>query len=263
MSLPSLLAGAEPIEGGFATAIPESWLQGRTCYGGLSAALGLTAAMQAGGALPPLRSAQVSFIGPLSGRVEVRARVLRSGRNAIWIASEISGEGGVGLTATFVFMGPVESALHLNDRPAPAGFLSPEDAPALPGDRGAPFLRNNFDMRFALSRNGPKGADRRPEFCWWVRPKAREGLDPMVALMLSADALPPGVLALLPPTTPVSSMGWQVNLLTPAPATRDGWWLLRSTGDYAEKGCSSQQMEIWNASGEPVVAGMQSVAIFG
>jgi len=85
----------------------------------------------------------------------------------------------------------------------------------------------------------------------------------MVALLLCADGLPPGVMALLPPVTPVSSMGWQMNLLTPAPTTRDGWWLLRSTGDYAEQGCSSQLMEIWNTDGEAVAVGMQSVAVFG
>jgi hypothetical protein len=85
----------------------------------------------------------------------------------------------------------------------------------------------------------------------------------MIELLLCADALPPGVMSLLTPATPVSTMQWQVNLLTPAPATREGWWLLRSTGDYAEKGCSSQGMAIWNTDGEPVLAGMQSVAIFG
>jgi hypothetical protein len=85
----------------------------------------------------------------------------------------------------------------------------------------------------------------------------------MVELLLCADALPPGVMSLLTPRTPVSTMQWQVNLLTPTPTTREGWWLLRSTGDYAEKGCSSQRMAIWNADGAPMLAGMQSVALFG
>ena len=58
-------------------------------------------------------------------------------------------------------------------------------------------------------------------------------------------------------------MHWQINLLTPAPFTRDGWYLLRSVGDYAEQGCSSQRMAIWNTDGAPVLAGMQSVALFG
>ena len=94
--------------------------------------------------------------------------------------------------------------------------------------------------------------------------RERDGLDGAMALLLSADALPPGVFPLLMPSIPpISSMTWQANLLTPAPATRDGWWLLRSRGDYAENGCSSQIMEAWNVDGEPVMAGMQSIALFG
>jgi hypothetical protein len=259
MSFAELLAGAAPCEDGFALAIPETWHQGRTAYGGFSTALGLAAAIRVGGDLPPLRSAQVSMIAPLFGAVEVRAKVLRRGRNATWIAAEIAREGEVGLAASFAFMGPVDSALHINDRPPPADLIPLEGAREFVNERGPIFLRNHFDVRFAL----PRGEAKRPEMCWWVRPREREGLDPMVALLLTADALPPGVMSLLAPTTPVSTMQWQCNLLTPAPQTRDGWWLLRSTGDYAERGCSSQRMAIWNADGEPMLAGIQSVALFG
>ena len=84
----------------------------------------------------------------------------------------------------------------------------------------------------------------------------------MVALILLGDALPPGVMPLTGPA-PISSMTWLINLLTPAPATRDGWWLLRVGGDYAENGCSSEVLEIWNADGEPIATGMQAVALFG
>ena len=259
MSIAAVLAEAAPLGDGFTARIPASWHQGRTAYGGFSATLALVAASRLGGDLPPLRSAQVSFVGPLSGTVEVRARLLRSGRNASWVGAEITGETGVGLTATFVFMGPVDSALHINDRPAPVGLIAPELAPAFAMKHSPEFLRNHFDIRFAL----PRSADKQLELCWWVRAQDPAGLDPMAALILIADALPPGVLPLLPPRTPISSMTWQCNLLTPAPATREGWWLLRSRGDYAEQGCSSQTMEIWNAEGEPMMAGMQSVAVFG
>ncbi len=62
---------------------------------------------------------------------------------------------------------------------------------------------------------------------------------------------------------PVSSMTWLINLLTPTPHSRDGWWLLRAAGTYAENGCSSQDMAIWNADGHAIAAGMQSIALFG
>ena len=259
MSFAAVLAGAEPRDDGLAVQVPEDWHQGRTAYGGFSTALCLAAAMRAGGDLPPLRSAQVSMIAPLFGEVEVCARVVRRGRNATWVAAEIARAGEVGLTASFVFMGPVDSGLHINDRAPPADLIPVDQARDFANERGPAFLRHHFDVRFAL----PRGAEKRPEMCWWVRPREGAGLDPMVALLLTADALPPGVMSLLVPATPVSTMQWQVNLLTPAPATRDSWWLLRSTGDYAEQGCSSQRMAIWNVDGAPMLAGMQSVALFG
>ncbi|MEW9854008.1 acyl-CoA thioesterase [Novosphingobium sp. M1R2S20] len=258
-SFADVLTGAKATAEGRVVSVPETWHQGRTAYGGFSSALALAEAMRVGGELPPLRSAQMAMMAPLYGDVEVRARVLRSGRNAIWMASEIYGEKGLGFTASFVFMRPVESTVSLNDCEMPSGVLVPEEAQPLSRDRGAVFLRNNFDVRFAQ----PPSDERRPEMFWWVRPREVTALDPTVALLLTADALPPGVMRLLSPSVPVSTMHWQVNLLTPEPETVDGWWLLRSTSDYAKDGCSSQRMALWNAKGVPMLTGVQSIALFG
>ena len=261
MSFAALIAGAEPRDGGFALSIPQEWHQGRTAYGGLSGALALEAARRVGGeGLPPLRSAVVSFVGPVYGAVLVQARVLRRGKNATWIAAEITREGDVVLTATLVFMGPVSSTVQLNDCPQPADLIAPEQAKTYINHPLMPtFIANHFEVAFAL----PRSEEKRPELCWWVRLKDRSLIDPMSELLLIADSLPPGVLPLMSPGTPVSSMTWQINLLTPAPVTRDGWWLARSSGDYAESGCSSQTMRIWNRDGAPVTSGMQAIALFG
>lgn len=259
MSLPDTLSNLRRIEDGFAVSIPDCWKQGRTTYGGFSSALALEVAQGLTEGLPPLRSAQIAFVGPLQGEVEARARILRQGRNATWIGAELTGEGNVGLCATFVFMGPVESNIHLHEVPLPAGLIAPDEAAPFPAGRGPEFAVLNMERRFAL----PRRADKHPELCWWVRLKHAEGLDPMVAMMLLGDSLPPGVMPLMEARSPVSSMTWQMNMLTPLPQTRDGWYLLRSTGNYAEKGCSSQDMAVWNADGEAVATGMQSIAIFG
>lgn len=261
MSFAGLTAGADLRTDGLALSVPESWHQGRTAYGGFSGAVALAAAMRVGGeGLPPLRSATVNFIGPAYGEVEARARVLRSGRNATWIGAEVLRDGEVTCTAAFVFMGPVESALHLNDCPPPAGLVPVETARQVQFGEFTPlFLKNHFEARYAV----PVSETPQPELCRWVRLAEREGLDPASEIMLIADALPPGVLPLLNARVMVSSMTWQLNLLTAKPRTRDGWWLCRSTGDYAENGCSSQVMRIWDADGVPVTSGMQSVAVFG
>jgi acyl-CoA thioesterase len=86
----------------------------------------------------------------------------------------------------------------------------------------------------------------------------------MVELLAIGDALPPGAFKLAAERqTPLSSLNWQINFLTPQPATHDGWWLLHARADTAHHGYSSQRMAIWNAAGEPVAEAMQGVAIFG
>ena len=265
MSFAELLAGASPREQGVACTVPASWHQGRTAYGGFSAALALAAAMRAGGeGLPPLRSAQFAMIAPVNGAVEVSAGIVRRGRNATWAEARIDSNGGLAFTASLVFMGPIASDLHLDECRAPAGFTPPEQArPVMYSQHTPEFLREYFECRHALPPALPPGQGARPEMCRWVRLADHAGIEPMLALVLLADALPPGVMPRLPAGVPVSTMHWQCNLLSPAPQTRDGWWLLRSTGDYAELGCSSQSMAIWNADGVPVLTGMQSVAVFG
>ena len=261
MSLAQLLATAEPLDDGFRLAIPESWHQGRTAYGGLTAALALAAVRQVGGeGLPPLRSAQVSFVGPVYGEVEVRARVLRRGRNAVWIAAELLRGGEVGTSATFVFMSAVENQLRLKYSRDIPGLIALDDAPVREVPPGGPSLLDHMEVRFAL----PRGGEARPEICWWVRAKDRDGIDPAMQLLLCADAPPPGVFPVLPrPVPPLSSMTWLLNLLTPVPQSRDGWWLMRVSGDMSEQGCSSDRTEMWNVDGDAVALGMQSVAIFG
>jgi acyl-CoA thioesterase len=86
----------------------------------------------------------------------------------------------------------------------------------------------------------------------------------MVELMAIGDALPPGAFKLAAERqTPLSSLNWQINFLTPEPATQEGWWLLNATADTARHGYSSQRMSIWNSAGDPIADAMQGVAIFG
>lgn len=246
----------EPIEGGWRGTIPDTWLQGRTSYGGLSAALALWAAQNSDTNLPPLRSALVAFVGPLSGEVVIRASRLRRGRNAAFIHADVEGESGLGLRATFVFMAPIRSEIDHQVGTAPDIPVPSADTRTFIGNAGVPFLQN-FELLDRRDETvGPA------EWLGWVRLNEREGLDPMVEVMAVADCLPPAALKLVGGPAPVSSMTWQLNILGPAPATTDGWWLLRTNTDYAKDGSSSQAMAIWNADGVPIAEQMQSVAIF-
>jgi hypothetical protein len=189
-SLAEMIEGLEPADGGWRSSIPDTWLQGRTAYGGLSSALALTAAQRSDDDLPPLRSAQVAFVGPLSGGVMIRAQRLRRGRNAAWIQADIESEAGLGLRATFVFMRERESGVdHLVS--AMPGFPAPDDrALTVSGPLGVAFTRN---FEFVDRHDGEGGP---AEWLRWVRLRDRERLDPAVKLIAVADCLPPAALKL-------------------------------------------------------------------
>jgi acyl-CoA thioesterase len=257
IGLAATLAALEPVEGGWRGEIGDGWLQGRTAYGGLSAALALHAAKASDVDLPPLRSAQVSFIGPLSGTVLIRASRLRRGRNAAFVQADVESEAGLGLRATFVFMRDQESLID-HQRGAAPDFPRPgPDDRIFSGKPSAPAFINNFE--FVDRRD--EAADP-AEWLRWVRLKDHGAVDAETGLIAVADCLPPAALRLFGQIAPISSMTWLLNLLGPVPATADGWWLLRAATDYARAGNSSQSMAIWSADGTPVAEQMQSVAIF-
>lgn len=236
--------------------IPPSWHQGRTAYGGLSSALAYQAAKLAEPDLPPLQSAQIAFVGPLAGQVEVTATVLRRGKNTAFVKSEISGTDGVGLTCTFIFMNRRPS--HLDHE-----SLVRPDFPPVPDSTGArsgppEFFTGHLqypDKRLELGLATNRLAS-------WHRFTEHDGLDHIAELVCIGDALPPSAMGLMREKGMVSSMNWQINMLTDTPATADGWWFIESMTHHAGHGASSQYMTAWNTNGQPVMTGMQSVAIF-
>jgi hypothetical protein len=258
-SLKQILDGLQPLGDGpgWRGEIPDGWLQGRTGYGGLSAAIALHCAMQSDEDLPPLRSAQVSFIGPLAGPILVTAHRLRRGKNAAFIQADIESEAGLGLRCTFVFMRAIDSEIDYSTTTVPDFAKPGPDEKTFKGNPHVAFTQN---FEFLDRRDGPNLLP--AEWLRWTRLNEREGLHPMVELMAIGDCLPPAALRLLGRNVPMSSMTWILNVLGPTPSTQDGWWLLRSNADYAKAGSSSQQMGIWNAAGEMVAEQMQSVAVF-
>ncbi|MES2338532.1 MAG: thioesterase family protein [Pseudomonadota bacterium] len=253
-ALADLIASMVPTDDGYRVTVPPGWLQGRTAYGGLSSALALHAAKASDVDLPPLRSALIAFVGPLSGEVIVSAKRLRRGRNAAFVEATITSDAGLGYRATFVFMADIASTI-VHDVSVPTAHRPP--APGAELYRGPPeFFTGNFEFKDLKDHAGPA------EWLRWGRLVERDGLDAEVELIAIADALPPAAFKLHKGMAPMSSLTWIVNLLVPRPTTTDGWWLLTATTDRAIGGYSSQRMTLWNADGVPVVDAMQGVAVF-
>lgn len=256
MNLASILAQFEQGAKSHKISIPPSWHQGRTSYGGLSSVLAYRAAKLAGDDLPPLQSAQIAFVGPLANQVEVTACILRRGKNTAFVKSEIVGENGVGLSCTFIFMNRRQS--HLNYEGLPRPEFPP--VPATESIRSGPAEFFTGHMQYPDKRLELGMATNR--LASWHRFAEHDGLDHFAELICIGDALPPSAMGLMSEKGMVSSMNWQINMLTDAPSTKDGWWYLTSETHHAQHGASSQYMTAWNSDGIPMLTGMQSVAIF-
>jgi len=244
-------------------AVPDTWTQGRTAYGGLTAAVAVAAAQaSAEDELPALRSAQFAFTAPASGTISMHARSLRRGRSATSFAVEGISGGQVASTASLIFSGARESAVThsvLTAPDAPGPHECPESRRA---DALTPAFFHNFDVRVAGGAAPLTGTDY-PEMLCWVRHLDATGVDPDVALVALGDALPPAAMAAFTGWAPISTMSWTVNICAEKPVDPNGWFLLRSVSAVAHSGYSAQQMTMWDADGAPVLIGTQTVAVFG
>ncbi|MEM6649355.1 MAG: thioesterase family protein [Pseudomonadota bacterium] len=247
-------------ENQYAVTIPESWMQGRSTYGGLSSAIALEGAIRSFPHLPPLRSAQITFVGPVGGGVVVKASLLREGKSVAYVNVDVMGEKGIGVHATFAFGAARASALNTQFIASP-DLPGPEDLASFFPDGLGPAFAQHFDARLAKGEMPFSNHESGHDLIFWT--KFKEDLSPTATSLLAlADMPPPAITPMFPHFAPLSSMTWMINILTEELTTKDGWWLQRSVAEHAQNGYSSQDMMMWNHGLEPVMVSRQNVAIF-
>jgi acyl-CoA thioesterase len=253
-----LITALLPTATGFTAHVTDDWRQGRTTYGGLSAALCLEAALKAVPDAPPLRSGQFAFVGPAAGALEIRTEILRRGKSTLFMGVDLIGEQGPATRAILTFGAARESRLAHLDLPAPI-VPSPDGAPDFFPTGAGPNFTQQFE--FKLAGGTPIGTPGAPDFLVWIRhkdPAARS----LAALIALADALPPPAVTLFPERAPISTMTWSLDVLADAPANDDGWRLMKSRADTVLEGYSAQDMAVWDRAGTPLIVARQNVAVF-
>lgn len=246
--------------------LPDEWKQGRTAYGGLTAALLLNAIQNSYDDLPPMRSMQITFVGPATGTLKFSHTLLRRGKNTCIIEGRIDGDDGVGITGTFIFA----NRRGFTQTVPPTkldNVIAPEDSLEFLSTGAGPIFIEHFDMLFCRG-DRPFGDNptSQTRFQLWMRHRdtqAQSGIVPLIAL---ADSPPPALVTRYPARVPLSSMNWHINmhndLQDDTPETQDGWWLIDVDCTYAADGYTSQMMNIYNRAGEQVLEATQYLAIF-
>lgn len=256
--LAQLIAEFEPAEGGWSVDPPETWRQGRTLYGGLSAALCHEACLRAHPDLPPLRSAQIAFIGPSAGRALLRPQMLRQGKSVTFMACDLIADGAVATRGTFVFGGARETAMATPGSAAPAVPKAGDCEPLW--NRVRPSFTVNLDQRLAAGSRPGSGAEK-GEMLVWVKLCGPAPLT-LTSLVALADALPPAAMPRFSAPAMISTVTWQVDIANADGFSPDRWHLIQALEQAAADGYSVQEMLIWDEDGGLVLAARQSVAIF-
>jgi acyl-CoA thioesterase len=259
IDLSTLMQGLQADGDRYAISVTEDWLQGRTVYGGLAAAICVESTLRRIPDLPPLRSAQFSFVGPATGRLSAEPVLLRRGKSTAFVAVDLSGEAGLATRATLCFGTARPSSLDHTTVAVP-DVPSWDAGPSFFGDKPIVNFMQHFDGRRA-GGGFPMDGSSDPTLLVWLRHRG-SAPNSITALVALADALPPAAMVMFKARAPISTMTWTIDLLTDRVETHDGWWLVRAAAENTVDGYSSQTMTIWNASGKAIAVARQNIAIF-
>jgi len=239
--------------------VPEDWMQGRSAFGGLQAAL-LLAAMRTRVPEVPLRTMQATFLAPVAaGRVTARAQVLRSGKSATQVEARlVDGDATVALAVGVFGLARPSGVAVLPVQPAAPS----EPKAVLRQGPGVAAFAQHFHARW-LRGLPPFTGDKGTEHVLEVD-VIDEGPTTEAHVLALADFIPPIAISHLTSPAPGSTLTWMVEMLVDR---FDGFaldrWRVDATLAAARDGYTSQSLVLWAPGGQPVALGRQSMVVFG
>ena len=267
MLFSEVLGSVQEQDGAWTAAIPETWGQGRTSFGGLLSALAVRAMR---GLVPgaPLRVLQTTFIAPVpAGAVRIEAKLLRSGKSASHVEARLYDQGQLACLVVAIFGAARESAINIEPQRPDLG-ITPGQSRLFPWIEGVtPTFTRCCEMRWATGKMPYMGATE-PKTQIYVgfrdEPFAGNGLVGESQLIGYADIIPSPGASMLRKPAPASSLTWTLEILTDdyGPA-REGLWLMDAEVTSARQGYLSQTATLWSPEWKAYALSRQSVVAFG
>jgi len=239
----------------------EAWTQGRSAFGGLSAALAVCGAAKLLQSPQPARSLMVSFIGPIPpGEVIVQPRIQRQGKNVTQLSAELLSGDELCLQAMAVF-GNVRKTLRV----APDPGFKPSPKKAEQGFEGnrviPPFLR--YFEGYWTGGGIPFSGTGDNSLGIWVRHKSDMSDFPIEKLVALADIPPPVILShYSEPAVPASSLTWSLEFVMEPEAVESDWFYLDYQIDHAAHGYTQQSGKLFTENGELCALSRQCMVYF-
>ncbi len=241
--------------------VGEDWLQGRSAFGGLQAALALRAMRELVSLDMPLRTLQVTFIAPVpAGDVAIRAHRLREGRSVIQVEASLCDGEQTLCRLLGVFGSARPSVLDVQPEQSPVAAATAKELRYIEGRM--PAFTQHFRARWLCGDMPFSGGSQRDSV---LQLSLRDDGPPDETHVLAfADFIPPIALSMFATLTPGSSLTWMIELL------RDRYddlglddWRVDAELIAARDGYTNQSVMLWGPHGEPVALSRQSMVVFG
>ncbi|TRX53857.1 acyl-CoA thioesterase [Thalassomonas sp. M1454] len=244
--------------------INKSWAQGRTVFGGISAALVYQAIRRKVSEDRVLRSLTTNFVGPIAVdcTLTIEVEILREGKNVSQVIAKAMQDDKVCVMTQATF-GVARSSkiavtnldFHNMPKPKKAKYI-----PQIP--KLVPKFLQHIDLNVvegSLPFSGSK-MSRGQGWMRFTKPPEQITDAHLIALI---DGWAPPVMQMMSWPAPVSSVSWNVEFIHPHQVVEPtDWFAFQVKTRQAADGYGHTEANVWDSAGELVAISRQTVAIF-
>lgn len=251
------------VETGKPFSAPNSWTQGRTVYGGLSAAFLLRALENEVSPEKSLRSLNVAFSAPTKPEVEfeIQTELLREGRTIAQWQARLVQSGTICVQVQAVFGLPLESSLTVKSFEAP-DIPNIDKAMVYPTDN-SPGFTQHFDIAQSQG-DAPVSGGSSLTLGGWM--KLKQSVESFSASYLVAiiDVWPPATMMQMTEMKAGSTVNWTLQFPQPMPSVKANEYLgYQAEIQYSEGGFGITHAKVWNTNNELLALSQQTIIVYG
>jgi acyl-CoA thioesterase len=245
--------------------IDESWGQGRSVFGGISAAMVLEKLEDEFHLNEKdLRSINVSFCGAVTVNEPciIQCQMLSEGRSVMHIQGQLIQDGHVKTHVMACYALSRESSVAVNaERITPVkSFKESRLMPFIAGL--TPNFVQHVDMAHCSNTFPFSGADTGDIFGWMGFKQPPDAFNDSAILAL-IDAWPPTLLSMLKQPAPASSITWSIEFVQPrAELSKDDILYYECLTQQAADGYGHTQAKIYHPNGELIALSRQLVGVY-
>jgi len=249
---------------GASMTIPSTWGQGRTVFGGLSAAILNRAMANEIKDNCMMRVQNNQFIGPLltDEPFQIDITHLRDGKNVTQLQARLIQNGNIAVQSMAAFGANRDSKAIFSPEPITLASVpvKPNWIPQIP--KVTPKFHRYIDLR--IDEGGyPFTGKKESEYSGWMRFSKSDAVLTDAHLIALIDVWPPTILQTLKWPAPASTLSWNVEFIHPHPEIAGTQWLAyRCITRQAAEGYVHTEASIYTDSGQLIALSRQTVTVF-